>query len=87
MIGEGNYNLNILEEIKATDSYIELDQAVTGCQTKEIYQSCITRKYIEKLEETCHCLPLSMTLNEKVKQNAVYSQFSQALCLEILTRA
>ena len=68
MIGEGNYNLNILEEIKATDSYIGLDQSVTGCQSKEIYQSCITRKYVEKLEKTCHCLPLNIKIKKKKKK-------------------
>ena len=69
MIAEGDYNLNILQEIRVTESYLGLDQEITGCQTKENYQSCITRKYIGKLFKTCDCLPLSMAIDEKVKNS------------------
>ena len=68
MIGEGDYNLNTIQEIKATESYLRLDQKVTGCQTADSYQSCFTRNYIGKLVKTCDCLPLSMAINETVKK-------------------
>ena len=57
---------SIIEEIKATESFLGLDQEVRGCQTQESYQDCITRKYINKLLKTCDCLPLSMAVNETV---------------------
>ena len=32
MIGEGEYNLNVVKEIVVTDSYLKMDQSVRGCQ-------------------------------------------------------
>ena len=67
MIGEGEYNLNMLEEIRVTDSYLGLDQKVRGCQNgKEDYQTCLTNQLIEKTREKCECVPLSICLYEQV---------------------
>ena len=35
LIGEGEYNINALTEIKVTDSYLGLDEDVRDCQSKE----------------------------------------------------
>ena len=96
MIGEGNYNLNILEEIKVTDSYLGLDKTITGCQTKESYHSCITRNYIDKLMKTCNCLPLSMSINKEVWHNLrilddinhfwLRQEPNESLCPSVLTK-
>ena len=67
LIGEGEYNLNMLEEIRVTDSYLGLDQKVRGCQNgKEDYQTCLTNQLIENTRDKCECMPLRTCLQEKV---------------------
>ena len=34
MMGEGEYNLNVMKEISVTDAYLQLHQDVRGCQGK-----------------------------------------------------
>ena len=68
LIGEGEYNLNVLKEIKATDSYLGLDQDVKKCQNDEPLFNCTTRKFIKAILEECKCLPSSLGLTDKVKQ-------------------
>ena len=66
IIGEGEYNLNVVKNIQVTESYLELDQDVRGCQTETTIQNCTTRQYISGLLEGCGCLPFSIRLSEKV---------------------
>ena len=61
LVGEGEYNLNALTEIKATDSYVGLGQAVTNCQTADPLHICTTKKYIENTLAKCGCLPLTVS--------------------------
>ena len=35
MTGEGEYNLNVLKEIRVTESYLGLDKEFRGCQKEE----------------------------------------------------
>ena len=67
LIGEGEYNLNALTDVKATDSYVGLGQAVTSCQTEEPFCNCTTKKYIENILAKCGCLPLTIS-NKKVSK-------------------
>ena len=66
LIGEGNYNLNVLKEIDVTDSYLGLDQEVRGCQNEEPQDHCRTRVHRDTLLEQCGCLPFNMRLSDKV---------------------
>ena len=58
--GEGEYNLNILKEVKVTDSFMGLDEVVRGCQNQEHYIDCTTKTFIEDMRQQCGCLPLSI---------------------------
>ena len=58
--GEGEYNLNILKEVKVTDSFMGLDEDVRGCQNQEHYLECTTNNFIEEMRQQCGCLPLSI---------------------------
>ena len=69
LIGEGNYNLNILKDVEVTDSFLGLDENVRQCQDIEPYDNCTTRHYIENVRKNCGCLPLSINSFEKVKQD------------------
>ena len=57
LIGEGEYNLNALKEIKVTDSYLELDQGTRECQMEEPFYNCTTRHLVETIFKECGCLP------------------------------
>ena len=66
MNGEGEYNMNVLKEIKVTDSFLGLDAGTKGCQNEEPLQNCTTRHYIKSILKECGCLPLNMASVEKV---------------------
>ena len=66
MIGDGEYNLNVLKEIRVTDSFLGLDEYIRGCQNEEPLDNCTTRQYIDSLMYQCGCLPYNIRLyNEK----------------------
>ena len=69
LVGEGEYNLNALTEIKATDSYVELGRAVTNCQTEDPFYNCTTKKYIVNTLAKCGCLPLTIPNKKERKVN------------------
>ena len=66
LIGEGEYNLNILNEIKITESYMGLDQNFRKCQNKESFDSCTTKEYHDSVLDHCGCLPFNIRLSNKV---------------------
>ena len=66
MVGEGEYNLNALREIRVTKSFLEMQDKDRGCQIVETIQDCSTRHYIDSLTKECSCIPLSHQLFEKV---------------------
>ena len=66
LIGEGEYNLNVLKEIKVTESFVGLDQEVTKCQSKESFDNCTTRTYMEVMMAQCRCLPLNVRVSSEV---------------------
>ena len=72
LIGEGEYNLNSLKEIKITDSYLGLDQEDRGCQNVEPYENCTTRQYLRTILEECGCLPLNIRLFNEVLLSFIY---------------
>ena len=66
IIGEGEYNLDSLIEIKVKDSFFNLDQDIIGCQNDEELTNCTTRHYIDTLINECGCLPFNIRLNDQV---------------------
>ena len=68
MVGEGEYNLNILKEISVTHSFLDLDESIKDCQNFESYDNCTTRAYRKNAEQKCGCLPQALNSNKKVKR-------------------
>ena len=66
LVGEGEYNLDSLKEIKVTDSYLGLDQEERGCQNEEAIDNCTSRQYHNTILGKCRCLPLNMRASHKV---------------------
>ena len=68
LIGEGEYNIDVLTEIKVTESFLALDKNIRKCQNEEPLNNCTTRHYIDILLKKCGCLPPSINLSNKVNQ-------------------
>ena len=64
--GEGLYNLNDVKYIEVTESFLGLDQEISGCQNEELREDCKTRHYIAALMTQCKCLPLGILTNNEV---------------------
>ena len=87
IVGEGEYNLNVVDEVRVTDSFLGLHKDVRDCQTKELLIDCKTQEYKKKVLEYCHCLPLKLKTSVDVsttiigtqKDGHVYHHFPQLL--------
>ena len=66
--GEGQYNLNILQTIEATNSFLGLDQDVRNCQNVESFDNCTTTNYLDTIKTKCKCLPLSINSLGQVRK-------------------
>ena len=74
MIGEGEFNLNALKEIKVTESYFALDEDDRKCQENNYpIQNCSTDHYVEAMINQCGCLPLKMGFRNKVSYTINYT--------------
>ena len=63
--GQG-YNLNVIKEIKVTESFLTLNPDVRKCDNKEIFDDCKTRHYLDSLLTNCKCLPFNIRLSDQV---------------------
>ena len=66
-VGEGEYNLDNLKEVKVVDSYLGMDQDIRDCQIKEPLFNCTTRLYIDTLKQECGCIPLHIKFFNEVR--------------------
>ena len=62
--GEGEYNLNILNQIDVTESFLGLPEEVRNCQNVESFVNCTTRHYLQNMKEKCGCLPLALAQDQ-----------------------
>ena len=61
------YNLNVIKNIKGSDSFLNLPDSAKDCQL-ESQDNCTTRSYVERVSEKCGCLPLSMQISDQPKE-------------------
>ena len=61
LYGEGNYVLTDIKSIRVTEDFTGLGERTTNCQTGEFRADCLTRKYLVKVVETCHCVPFTIS--------------------------
>ena len=64
LVGEGNFNLNVIKNVEVTQSFLGLDENFRGCQDKETFVDCTTRQYIDTLIKTCNCLPFNLRITD-----------------------
>ena len=58
--------MNVVKEVRVTDSFLGLEKETRGCQTDESYENCTTNAFVEKSLELCGCLPFNIRQTEKV---------------------
>ena len=68
MIGEFQFNLQSLKEIKVSDSFLDFDMNTRKCQNIETLIDCKTRLYIKNMMQECGCKPLTHIMSEEVCQ-------------------
>ena len=66
LIGEGEYNINNVKQLRVTKSFLGLDEENRVCQNKESIHNCTTRKHLDTILESCGCLPVNIWFSEKV---------------------
>ena len=69
LYGEGEYNLNVVKEIRVTDSFLGLDKNDRGCQIDQSFENCTTNALVENILEHCGCLPFNIRQSDKVKKD------------------
>ena len=73
LMGEGEYNFNALKEIEITNSYLDLDEMIRGCQNLAGILECQTNHYNKQIQDECGCLPPHhMVVGVKVSNFSVY---------------
>ena len=61
------FEIKMFKEIQVTDSFLGINEDVRGCQEKEIYDDCIRHSHVDKIRNSCSCVPLSLQNNTNVK--------------------
>ena len=60
LYGEGQYNLNSVKEIKASEDFLGMDKSIRECQNEESFEVCKAKRYIEEFLDECKCLPFGI---------------------------
>ena len=63
---EYTYNLNVVKEMKVTDSFLTLSKDVRQCQNDATFAECRTSRYFQALLAECKCLPFNLKLTNQV---------------------
>ena len=65
--GDGIYSLNGIQEITGTDSFMNMDQIIRGCNIRvsENVEDCTSRKFQESIVEDCGCSPTFLNFSKQ----------------------
>ena len=66
LVGEGDFNMNVVKEVLATDSFLNMDIESRGCQNGEAFTTCATGNFIDSLISNCQCLPFHLRMSNEV---------------------
>ena len=58
--------MNVVKEIRVTDSFLGLEKDIRGCQTVDSFENCTTNAFVETSLEFCGCLPFNIRQSENV---------------------
>ena len=82
LIGEGEYNLDDLKEIKVTEDFLGLPEFVRGCKNGEPVENCETEQYIGTMIKECHCVPFYLRLADEAA--SICSSSKEEQCVKNL---
>ena len=57
--GAGSYSMTSLKKMTGTTSFMEFPDGTKKCQ-KESFEACHAKRYFEKVEEECGCVPWAL---------------------------
>ena len=78
---EYDHNFDTIEELKAKDSFLTLDEEIRECQ-EEPENDCNSRKYMDNLKDKCQCLTLELKSHFDKVQNTWQSNARKQITLE-----
>ena len=82
LYGSHHFALSAVKEVAVTPSFLSLSEATRRCQLNETLHGCQTRKYMELLLLTCHCLPFHLKTDQQVKVG-IEITLQQSLTLQL----
>ena len=83
--GGGHYGLTDIKDVRVSQEFVGLGEAVTQCQTKEAGADCLTRKYQETVLATCGCVPFSLRSQYGDQAGGEVCSSSSLDCVERVT--
>ena len=69
--GGGDYNLNSLKRMAATDSFKKLPDDQKKCHV-HIREKCQTRKFLEHVQNNCKCIPWAAAFDHRTEQVYIF---------------
>ena len=60
MHGNGIYSMEVVKEIRTTQSFNTLDVEQKECQSMETVENCFSTHLLKKIKENCKCVPYEL---------------------------
>ena len=57
--GSGNLAITNIQEVRATQEFLGLEESVRDCQQDEEREECQEKMYLDKVQSVCGCTPLN----------------------------
>ena len=83
MYGGGNYQLTSVKELKATESFLKLDEGKKGCQNRETLEKCSSTNGLHDMIAKCGCMHYKMANFSNSSGAPVCSQHEVHCCNEL----
>ena len=74
------YGLTSLQEVKVTADFLQLDMKYRNCQNKESFEDCTSRKYLEKVQQECNCIPYRLIDFENKDKVMIFMKKEEKVC-------
>ena len=76
LFGEGTYALTSVKEMTGTDSFLELDEKIKLCQTRETVEDCLAKDFLKKGLAKCKCITFRLrNYTKEVNLEHYYTYF------------
>ena len=65
-----SFEIRMFKEIQVTESFLGINEVVRDCQPRETYDDCIQHSHVDRIRNSCGCLPLFLKLNKNVNSHS-----------------